>query len=155
MKDSVIHKKSYAFALRIIRLYSFLIDQKEYILSKQLLRSWTAIGAMVREAEFWQSRADFVHKLSIALKEANETEYLDIPLIWFLTPPKRCIWEHSYWCGRAHKNARIQSQNHKKYLISHRFSFLSFIFYLTLCPTIDQASETSIYSIVISISPSW
>ena len=75
MKDSVIHKKSYAFALRIIRLYSFLIDQKEYILSKQLLRSWTAIGAMVREAEFWQSRADFVHKLSIALKEANETEY--------------------------------------------------------------------------------
>ncbi len=75
MKDSIIHTKSYAFSLRIIKLYSFLIEKKEYVMSKQLLRSWTAIWALVREAEFWQSRADFIHKLSVALKEANESEY--------------------------------------------------------------------------------
>lgn len=51
------------------------IEQKEYIMSKQLLRSGTAIGALVREAEHAESKADFIHKLSIALKEANETEY--------------------------------------------------------------------------------
>jgi four helix bundle protein len=66
-------EKSRAFALRIIKVYQYLQEQKrEFILSKQLLRSGTAIGALVREAE---RRADFVHKLSIALKEANETEY--------------------------------------------------------------------------------
>jgi four helix bundle protein len=69
-------EKSRAFALRMIKVYQYLQEQKrEYILSKQLLRSGTAIGALVREAEQAESRADFVHKLSIALKEANETEY--------------------------------------------------------------------------------
>ena len=68
--------KSYAFALRIIKLYKYLItEQKEYVLSKQVLRSGTAIGALVKEAEHAQSKADFLNKMNIALKEANETEY--------------------------------------------------------------------------------
>ncbi len=69
-------EKSRAFALRMIKVYQYLQEQKkENVLSKQLLRSGTAIGALIREAEQAESRADFVHKLSIALKEANETEY--------------------------------------------------------------------------------
>jgi four helix bundle protein len=76
MKENVLKNKSFAFALRIVKLYQFLTESnKEYVLSKQLLRSGTAIGALVREAEHAESKADFIHKLSIALKEANETEY--------------------------------------------------------------------------------
>ena len=76
MRNSILHQKSYAFALRIITLCKHLMEEKkEYILSKQVLRSGTSIGAMIRESEFWQSRADFLSKLSIGLKEANETEY--------------------------------------------------------------------------------
>ena len=68
--------KSFAFAVRIINLNKYLCSGKEeYIMSKQLLRSGTAIGALVREAEQAESKADFIHKLAIALKEANETEY--------------------------------------------------------------------------------
>lgn len=68
--------KSKSFALRIIRLYKILIsNRKEQILSKQLLRSGTSIGANVREAIRAQSRPDFVSKMSISLKEASETEY--------------------------------------------------------------------------------
>jgi four helix bundle protein len=60
----------------MINAYKFLSkEQKEYVLSKQMLRSGTAIGALIRESEYAQSRADFINKLSIALKEANETEY--------------------------------------------------------------------------------
>jgi four helix bundle protein len=76
MRENVVKNKSFAFALRIVKLYQFLTtEKKEYILSKQLLRSGTAIGALVREAEQAESIADFIHKLSIALKEANESEY--------------------------------------------------------------------------------
>ena len=76
MKDNVIKDKSYGFALRMIKAYKYLAqEQREFILSKQVLRSGTAIGALVREAEHAQSKADFVNKMSIALKEANETEY--------------------------------------------------------------------------------
>ena len=76
MKENIIKNKSFAFALRIVKAYQFLCEQKkEYVLSKQLLRSGTAIGAMVREAEQAESSADFVHKMAIALKEANESEY--------------------------------------------------------------------------------
>ena len=72
----ILKDKSFDFALRIINLYKYLTNEhKEYILSKQLLRSGTSIGALVRESEYAQSKADFFHKLSIALKEANETEY--------------------------------------------------------------------------------
>ena len=75
-KENTVMNKSYAFALRIIKLYKYLIaEQKEYVLSKQVLRSGTAIGALIKEAEHAQSKADFNNKMSIALKEANETEY--------------------------------------------------------------------------------
>ena len=75
MKD-VLKNKSYEFAIEIIKLYKYLCSEsKEFVLSKQLLRSGTSVGAMVREAEFAQSKADFIHKLSIALKEANESRY--------------------------------------------------------------------------------
>ncbi len=76
MKENAVRDKSFAFALRIVKLSKYLIVQKkEYVLSKQILRSGTSIGAMVREAEHSESKADFIHKLSIALKEANETDY--------------------------------------------------------------------------------
>lgn len=76
MKQSILKDKSFAFALQVVRLSQELQqNQKEYVLSKQILRSGTAIGALVREGEFAQSKSDFINKLSIALKEANETEY--------------------------------------------------------------------------------
>ena len=76
MKENVLKMKSFAFALRVVKLYQFLSqEKKEKVMSLQLLRSGTAIGAMVREAEYAESKADFIHKLNIALKEANETEY--------------------------------------------------------------------------------
>lgn len=72
----MVKDKSFAFALRIVKLNRYLVEQKnEFVLSKQILRSGTAIGALVREAEQAESKADLVHKLTIALKEANETEY--------------------------------------------------------------------------------
>ena len=75
-KNDNIRDFSYDFAIRIIRLYQILVkDKKEYNLAKQLLRSGTSIGANVREAQNAESAADFVHKLAISLKEANETEY--------------------------------------------------------------------------------
>jgi four helix bundle protein len=73
---SIIAPKTYSFALRIIDLYKYLAsEKKEFVLSKQLLRSGTSIGALVSEAEHAQSRADFLNKMNVALKEANETEY--------------------------------------------------------------------------------
>jgi four helix bundle protein len=75
-KNNVIKNKSFNFALRIVKLSKYLSqDKQEYVLSKQLLRSGTAIGALIRESEYAESRADFVHKLRISLKEANETLY--------------------------------------------------------------------------------
>jgi len=76
MGKSILKDKSYNFAIRTVNLNRYLRDQKhEFVLSKQILRSGTAIGALIREAEFGQSRADFRSKMYIALKEANETEY--------------------------------------------------------------------------------
>lgn len=75
MKDNIIQQKSFDFALKIIVLYRSLVKGNEYVLSKQLLRSGTSIGANVEEAQAGQSRADFVSKLSIASKEARETNY--------------------------------------------------------------------------------
>jgi len=75
-KENVLKSKSYAFALRIVNLYKHLCtNEKEYVLSKQVLRSGTSIGANIAEGNRAQSRMDFVHKLSISLKEADETEY--------------------------------------------------------------------------------
>jgi four helix bundle protein len=74
--DSILKKKSYEFAVRIVNLYKLMTcERKEFILSKQVLRSGTSIGANVREAVNAQSRADFVHKLSVAQKECDETIY--------------------------------------------------------------------------------
>lgn len=73
---SILKEKSFAFAVRVVRANQFLQDsQREYVLSKQLLRSGTAVGAMVREAEYAETRPDFIHKLAIAQKEANEALY--------------------------------------------------------------------------------
>ena len=75
-KENVLKDKSYKFALRIVKLYKHLAEEKkEYVLSKQVLRSGTSIGANIAEGNQAQSKADFVHKLSIAHKEAFETEY--------------------------------------------------------------------------------
>ena len=76
MKETALQRKSKAFAVRIIKMYQYLCeDKKEYVLSKHVLRSGTSIGANVREAKRAQSTADFYAKLFISLKEAEETEY--------------------------------------------------------------------------------
>ncbi len=76
MKENIIKQKSFEFATSIIKLYQSLCEnKKEYVLSKQLLRSGTSVGAMVREAEHAESKQDFKHKLSIAQKEINESIY--------------------------------------------------------------------------------
>jgi four helix bundle protein len=90
MKDNIIKTKSFVFSVHIIRLYQKLCNnKKEFVLSKQLLRSGTSVGALVRESEQAESRSDFKHKLGIAQKEINEaiywlellraTEYLEEP----------------------------------------------------------------------------
>lgn len=74
--ESVLKTKSYAFAIMIINSYKKLSkEKKEFVLSKQLLRSGTAVGALIAEANQAESKADFLHKMNIALKEANETAY--------------------------------------------------------------------------------
>src|SRR5216683_662577 len=76
LKENALRDKSYKFALRIVNAYKHVVsEKKEYVLSKQLVRSGTSIGANVAEANQAQSRPDFISKLSIALKEAVETEY--------------------------------------------------------------------------------
>lgn len=76
MKENVIQQKSFAFAIRVVNAYKYLTEQKkEFVLSKQLLRSGTSIGANVEEASGAQSRKDFIAKISIAYKEARETKY--------------------------------------------------------------------------------
>ncbi len=76
MSDNIIKIKSFRFALRIVKVYQFLsVEKKEFVLSKQLLRSGTSIGALVRESEHAESKLDFIHKLAIAQKEANESDY--------------------------------------------------------------------------------
>ncbi len=76
MKENVLLEKSFAFAIRVVNAYKFLIEEKrEFVLSKQFLRSGTSIGANSEEAVGGQSKADFVSKLSVAYKEARETKY--------------------------------------------------------------------------------
>ena len=76
MKQSIIGEKSMAFAIRIVRLCQYLTEEKkEFVISKQLLKSGTSIGANTRESRNAQSKNDFINKLNIALKEADETEY--------------------------------------------------------------------------------
>lgn len=108
MKENVIKVKSFAFAVRVVKLAKYLqADKKEYVLSKQVLRSGTAIGALVREAEHAQSKADFISKMSIALKEANETLYwLDL------------LHETDYLSDPSHASIRSDSEELVKLLVS-------------------------------------
>ncbi len=76
MKENVLKEKTYIFALKVVAVYKQIIaEHKEFVISKQFLKSGTAPGALVREAEFAQSKADFISKMSIGLKEANECDY--------------------------------------------------------------------------------
>ncbi len=75
MAASIVYNKSFKFAVRIVNLYKFLIEKKEYVLSKQILKSGTSIGANLSEANAAISKAEFSQKVSIAFKEAKETEY--------------------------------------------------------------------------------
>ncbi|UZD22960.1 four helix bundle protein [Algoriphagus halophytocola] len=76
MRENVVKDKSFGFAVRVVKLYQFLCEQKkEYVLSKQLLRSGTSVGAMVREAEHAETKNNFKHKMGIAQKEINESIY--------------------------------------------------------------------------------
>jgi len=76
MRENILKDKSYNFAIRCVKLYKYLAgEQKEFVLSKQILRSGTSIGANVEEANSGQSKNDFISKLSISLKEAKETHY--------------------------------------------------------------------------------
>lgn len=75
MTESLMLKKSKAFALRIVRLYKYLREHKESVIAKQMLRAGTSIGANIAESRYAQSKADFASKLQIALKEASETQY--------------------------------------------------------------------------------
>lgn len=76
MKENIVKEKSFRFAVRVVRLYQYLCqEKKEFVLSKQLVRSGTSVGAMVREAEHAETKIDFKHKMVIAQKEINETLY--------------------------------------------------------------------------------
>lgn len=76
MRENIVKNKSFVFAVRVVKLYQYLCEQKkEFVLSKQLLRSGTSVGAMVREAEHAETKNDFKHKMSIAQKEINEAIY--------------------------------------------------------------------------------
>jgi len=75
-RPNIVRGKSFAFALRVVKLAKHLQEERrEFVLSRQVLRSGTAIGALVREAEHAQSKADFINKMSVGLKEANEADY--------------------------------------------------------------------------------
>ena len=76
MKENVIKDKTFAFAIRIVKLHQYLCKEKnEFTLSKQILRSGTSVGAMIREAEHAETKKDFIHKMAVAQKEINETIY--------------------------------------------------------------------------------
>ncbi len=76
MKENILKTKSFDFAVRIVKLYKFLKkEHNEFILSQQIVRSGTSVGALIREAEHGESLKDFIHKLTIGLKEANESKY--------------------------------------------------------------------------------
>ena len=93
MKDNVIVDKSKAFALRLIKLYKYLCEEKkEFVMSKQVLRSGTSVGANVKEAIRGQSKSDFYAKMNIALKEISETEY---------------------WLELLHESGYIESKNYE------------------------------------------
>ena len=108
MKENIIKNKSFDFALRIVKLYQHLTESKrEFVLSKQLLRSGTSIGALVRESEHAESKADFIHKLSISLKEANESDY------WL-----ELLFQSNYIDEREYNSIKIDLEEILKLLVS-------------------------------------
>jgi four helix bundle protein len=107
MKNSIISQKSFDFALQMVEVYRYLVaEKKEFVLSRQLLRSGTAIGALTREAEHAESRADFLHEMSIALKEANETAY------WLL------LLDRSNYFGPAQESVLFNCEEIIRMLVS-------------------------------------
>ncbi|WP_417213159.1 four helix bundle protein [Bizionia sp.] len=95
MKPNIIKEKSFVFAVEIVNMFKELVaEKKEYVMSRQLLKSGTSIGANVREAEFAQSKSDFISKMSISLKEANETDY---------------------WLDLLHATVFLETEKFKKY----------------------------------------
>ena len=108
MKENVVKQKSFAFALRMVKLTKYLQgEKKEFVLSKQVLRSGTAIGALVCEAEQAESKADFTHKMNIALKEANETLY------WL-----ELLHQSEYIAEQSFESIRMDSEELIKLLVS-------------------------------------
>ena len=108
MKENIVLDKSFAFAVRIVNLYKYLTgEKKEYVLSKQLLRCGTSIGANTTEAQRAQSKPDFVSKMSIALKEAYEVEY------WL-----RLLWATEYIDEIAYKSMSSDNEEIISLLIS-------------------------------------
>jgi four helix bundle protein len=100
--------KSFSFALRVVKLAKYLQDEKkEYVLSRQVLRSGTSIGALVREAEHAESKPDFAHKMNIALKEASETLY------WL-----ELLYQAEYIAEQSYESIRTDSEELVKLLVS-------------------------------------
>jgi len=107
-KEDPLGEKSFAFALRIVRLHRHLQNEyREFVLSRQLLRCGTAIGALVREAKYAQSKPDLLHKLSIALKEANETKY------WL-----ELLWQSDYLDERSYRTIEPEIEELLRLLIA-------------------------------------
>ena len=99
-EDNVIQEKGFAFALRMVKLYQYLVkEKKEFVLSKQVLRSGTSIGANVEEAIGGQSKKDFLSKMNIAYKETRETHY------WL------CLLEGSSFLGHTQADSLLQDCN--------------------------------------------
>jgi len=108
MSENVIEQKSFDFAVRTVKLYRHLTKKKkEFVLSKQILRSGTSIGANVAEAQRGQSKADFHAKMSIALKEANETNY------WI-----RLLYKTEYLTNTEYDSLRVDIEELLRLLIS-------------------------------------
>ena len=108
MKPNIIKEKSFEFAVDVVNLYKDLANnKKEYVMSRQLLKSGTSIGANVREAEFAQSKADFINKMSVALKEANESSYwLDL------------LYETEFLNEQEYQKFKLKSQEILRLLVS-------------------------------------
>ncbi len=106
--NNIIKEKSYKFAVRTVKLYQYLTNKKkEYVLSKQILRSGTSIGALVHESKFAQSKKDFINKLSIALKEANESSY------WLML-----LFDTGYLTEKMYENIQPEIDEIIKILVS-------------------------------------
>ena len=106
--ESIVLKKTYAFAMEIIKTFKFLNNEKkEFILSKQLIRSGTSVGANVNEAISAQSKKDFVHKLSIALKESRESLY------WM-----KLLYDSEYLSDEIFVNLKTKNEEINKILSS-------------------------------------